>query len=183
MTLINRSENLNRLITIAESEKGLLLGYANKVMNDLGLSRAKIVDAGDIVNEVLLIACDKAQSNPNVLPRDRAALVAWLLRSIVYVCLNTFRRHRIEQGALSRYADLLTEEEIRQAVEARPGELRRDVDKFRASLPSEDQELLRLALYEHYTSREIGDTLQLSHDTVRQRKHRLLSKLRQYLNQ
>jgi RNA polymerase sigma factor (sigma-70 family) len=133
--------------------------------------------ADDILAEVALVACQKAVRSGAALPAAESSLVAWLMRSVLFVALNRYRKNKTERRAKAEYESLLHEHELRSVLEERPHWLWPEVQAFLATLDSAERELLELSLRDGLTSAEIGQLQGAEPATVRMRKARLLSRL------
>jgi RNA polymerase sigma-70 factor (ECF subfamily) len=106
----------------------------------------------------------------------------WLRRVLVNRCMSGWRRTRTERRLVERLHDT-TRSEIQRRVEAEPGSAGRDAEVWRAvrSLPRRQAQVIALRYLDDLTTREIGEVLGCSDDTVRTHERRARIALAQAL--
>lgn len=176
-----RDERLDRLAEVFERNHSRLFRYASHLVHRMGLHGVDSAD--DILAEVALVACQKAARSDAALPSDPNSLVAWLMRTALYVALNRYRRSKTERRAKIEYEGLLHDHELRNVLEDYPDRLSPEVRAVLATLDPTDRILLELSLRDGLTSVEIGQSLGMDPTAVRMRKARLLSRLHTRLTQ
>ena len=116
--------------------------------------------------------------------RDVNALPGFVFQTATHVCQHQARSRSREQRALTRYpsetsrerkADVLS----RLVEDERAGAVRRALDR----LTPEDRALLRALFYEGRNGIELAETLGISPQALRVRKHRALQRLRLLLGE
>lgn len=120
-------------------------------------------DAEDLVSETVMDAWAQIRTL-----RNDDSFKAWIFRILSNKCRQRFKEYycRTEE---------LTEEICKE--ESDPAEVL-DVRQAFGTLEEEDRMILSLHLFGGYSSREIGEHLQMSDNTVRSRQKRALDKMR-----
>lgn len=176
---MSQEDLLEWLADIFEAHKKRLFRYIRHLVMRMNLGAADTAD--DILGETALVACQKAVRSPNSVPSDPQALVAWLMRMALFICLNHYRKAKTQRKALAEYENIMQEHELMNVIEEDPPQLRREVHTFLETLNVREHELLDLYLREGLTSGEIGQRLGMEAATVRKIKERILGRLHAYL--
>lgn len=173
-------DRLRLLESVFEERKGLLWRYIQHLVRKLGIRGGRAAE--DLLADVALIACQKMARPEAEVLQDTERLTAWLMRTALYVCLNAARKARRERETLDEYSVIQAQYEVETAIESDDDALIEQVDAtIKKSFTKEEQEILRLAVEDGLPSTEIGERLGHSGDAIRQRKSRLLRKLRELL--
>ncbi len=167
------------VIEAFETYRTDLFRYAANLVKRMGIQGG--YGPEDVLGDVALIACQKAMTSPASVPRDRKALVAWLMRTALLVCLNHYRKSRTERRRADEYRAILQEDEVRNVLEEDPDALWSETKRLLGTLEREDARILELSFQENLTSAEIGQRLGMSAAAIRQRKSRILERLHAHL--
>lgn len=158
----------------------LLKRYESYLLSFI-LGRAQIDrdDAEDILAQVALTLCEKVMTNPRSMPNTEPQLVAWLKRAAIYTLLNWQRKQSRRQRAIEEAFEGLREEaSVVDEFDYGTEEASKALARAAEHLGEKDSRILSMYFSEALPTQVIAEELEMSVDAVRQRKSRLVRKLR-----
>ena len=164
---------------LTEQRRDLFQGYARLKIRALKITGA--FEAEDAVSEAIMRALKRDASRS--FPTDEGCVVAWLLKAIYFICLEEGRRCWAEARSPEQIELAMDCYHLSRIGEEHEGAVSAGVNSFIASLSSPDATLLQLSLSTALRPPEIGERLGLSAAAVRQRRSRLLRRLRAFLGE
>ena len=141
---------------------------AYSVVHDAG-------EAEEVTQDVFVTAWRKIRA---ITPVD-GSLLPWLLVTARYTALNAYRRASRRQGTLPGEAlddGVLADSPVEREIEA--AQVHAEIDKAIAALAENDRRLYELCVEGDRTYEQAARELGVSHAVVRNRLHRLRTRLR-----
>jgi len=178
---MSEEASIEALASVAQKKGSMVAGFVrSQLRKRLGDDLANKEAVEDVVSESFLKACSLMRARPNHSPEDPEEVLAWLLRICVFKVLEYCRKqHRSKIMPLTPHEqDLLTYHDVIDYVDSRGFE---ELTEFTEILDKDERNLLEMYFKEGFTSKEIANRLALSAESVRQRKSRLLRKLRKFV--
>ncbi|UCC29839.1 MAG: sigma-70 family RNA polymerase sigma factor [Phycisphaerales bacterium] len=125
----------------------------------------------------------KAAATARRLPENATHMQAWLLRAATNLANTHYRRKRLHQLLLGRFAEgrpaaREPEADPNASVDQQPAHVRAAL----LALPPKYQAVIVLRFYTHLSVREISEVLGCRQDAVRTRLSRAMKKLREWLD-
>lgn len=141
------------------------------------LRRLPVADADEAASEIFLVAWRRAGDVPS---GDEARL--WLYGVARNVVRNWERSGRRQLRLITKTGSLAQPEPERPEVHVLRNEEHREVINAIATLPSNDQEIVRLKVWEGLSNAEVGTVLGLTDRAVEARYTRAIKRLSKHLN-